>query len=91
MEMSAAMMPAAEMVPVTTATMAAPVMTTAMVTAAAPSAVAAAMTPAMATFRDGKIRYRQRRREDNRGNSHCDPRHGTSLTAARPIVTIPPA
>jgi hypothetical protein len=59
------MMPPAEMVAVTmtTATMAA-----AMMTAAATTAVAAAMT----TFRDRKVCHRQRRCEDNGGNSQCD-------------------
>jgi hypothetical protein len=62
-KMAAAMMPAAEMMPVTSAAMATPMMA-----AAATTAVAAAMT----AFRDRKIRYRQRRCEHNRGNSHCD-------------------
>ena len=62
--MAAAMMPAPEMVPVTAATMAAAVMTTTM-TAAAATTVAA--------FRDRKIRHRQRRCEDKRGNPDCDP------------------
>ncbi len=59
----AAMMPAAEMVAMTTTTMAA-----AMMTAAATTAMAASMT----TFRDRKVRYRQRCCEDNGGNSQCD-------------------
>ena len=67
MEVAAAMMPAAEMVPVTSATMAA-----AMVTAAATTTVAAAMTTAVAAFRDREVSDRQRGCEDNRGNSHCD-------------------
>ena len=70
----AAMMPPAEMMAVTSATMAAavmaaPMMTAPMMTAAATTAVAAAMT----AFRDCKIRYRQRRCEHKGGNSHCDP------------------
>ena len=67
-EMAAAMMPATEMVPVTAAAMAAAVMTTTM-TAAAATTVAATMT----AFRDRKIRHRQRRCEDKRGNPNCDP------------------
>jgi hypothetical protein len=61
----AAMMPAPEMVAVTmtTTTMAA-----AMMTAAATTAVAASM----ATFGDRKVCYRQRRCEDNGGNSQRD-------------------
>ena len=66
-KMAAAMMPAAEMVPVAAAAMAAAVMTPTM-TAAAATTVAAAMT----AFRDCKIRYRQRRGKDNGGNSDCD-------------------
>lgn len=66
------MMPAAEMVPVASATMAAAVMT-AMVTAAATTTVAAAMTAAVAAFRDREVCDRQRCCEDNRGNSDCDP------------------
>ena len=64
MEVAATMMPAAEMVPVASATMAAAVMT-AMVTAA--------MTAAVAAFRDREVCDRQRCCEDNRGNSDCDP------------------
>jgi hypothetical protein len=59
-KMAAAMMPAAEMVAVTmTATTMAPAATTAM---------AASMT----TFRDRKVRHRQRRCEHNGGNSERD-------------------
>jgi hypothetical protein len=63
MEMAAAMMPTAEMVTMTTTTMAA-----AMMTASTTSAVAATMT----TFRDRKVRHGQRRCKDNGGNSQCD-------------------
>lgn len=58
----AAMMPAAEMVAMTATTMAA------MMTAAPATAVAATMT----TFRDRKVRHRQRRCEHNGGNSQRD-------------------
>lgn len=71
MEMAAAVMPAAEMVPVTSATMAATMMATAM-TAAATTTVAATMTTAVAAFRDREVCDRQRCCEDNRGNSDCD-------------------
>jgi hypothetical protein len=64
-EMAAAMMPPAEMVAVTMTTTA---MAAAMMTATATTAVAATM----ATFRDRKVRYRQHRCEDNRGNSQSD-------------------
>ena len=67
MEVAAAMMPAAEMVPVASTTMAAAVMT-----AAATTTVAAAMTTAVTAFGDREVSNRQRRCEDNRGNSHCD-------------------
>ena len=73
MEVAAAMMPAAEMVPVTSATMTAAVMATTVMTAAATSAMAATMT----AFRDREVRYRKRRCEDDGGNSNCDPCHGT--------------
>jgi hypothetical protein len=63
MKMAAAMMPAAEMVAVTTTTMAAAMMT---------AAAATPVTASMATFRDRKVRYRQRRCEDNGGNSQCE-------------------
>jgi hypothetical protein len=59
-KMAAAMMPAAEMVAVT--------MTTTTMAAAATTAVAASM----ATFRYREVGYRQRRCENNCGNSHCD-------------------
>jgi hypothetical protein len=63
MKMAATMMPTAEMVTMTTTTMAA-----AMMTASTTSAVAATMT----AFRDRKVRHGQRRCEDNGGNSQCD-------------------
>jgi hypothetical protein len=49
--------------------------TATMVTAAAATAMAAAMTT---TSRDREVSDHQRRCEKNRGNSHCDLRHGTS-------------
>lgn len=64
-KMAAAMMPAAEMVAVTSAMMTATVMT-----AASAATVTASMTTAAS--RDGKIRYQQRRCEDNGGNSQHD-------------------
>jgi hypothetical protein len=64
-EMTAAMMPPAEMVSAT------PMMATTMMTAAAAAAtVPASMTTAAS--RDGKVRYRQRHCEDNGGNSQRD-------------------
>jgi hypothetical protein len=57
-KMAAAMMPAPEMVAVTTTTMAA--------------AMTAAAATAMTTFGDRKVCYRQRRCEDNGGNSQRD-------------------
>jgi hypothetical protein len=62
-KMAAAMMPAAEMMPVTSAAMATPMMA-----AAATTAVAAAMT----AFRDRKVRHAQRRCEDNGSDSQRD-------------------
>jgi hypothetical protein len=59
MKMAATMMPAAEMV------------TTTAVMTAAPAATVTASMPAAAS-RDGKVRHRQRRCEDNGGNSQCD-------------------
>jgi hypothetical protein len=56
--MAAAMMPPAEMVPMTATTMAA--------------AMTAAATAAMATFRDRKVCHGQCRCKDNRGNSQRD-------------------
>jgi hypothetical protein len=69
MKMAATMMPPAEMMAVTMATTA---MAAAMMTAAAPTAVAAAMTAAMTALRNRKVRDRQRRCEDDRGDSQCD-------------------
>jgi hypothetical protein len=60
-KMAASMMPPAEMVAVTMPTTA---MAAAMMTAAAATAVPA--------FRDRKVCYRQRRCEDNGGNSQCE-------------------
>jgi hypothetical protein len=68
-EMAAAMVPAAEMVPVASATMTAAVMAATVMTAAATTTVTTAMT----AFRDREVCDRQRRRENDRGNSHCDP------------------
>ena len=71
MKMAAAMMPAAKMsVAMTTATMSTTVMSTAVVAAA----VTAPMPPTMTTAasRDGKVRHRQHRCEDNGGNSQGD-------------------
>jgi hypothetical protein len=67
--MAAAMMPTAEMVAVTTA-----MMTTAMMTAAATAAMTATVAAAMTTASscDCKVRDRQRRCEDNGGNSQGD-------------------
>ena len=58
-KMAAAMMPAAEMVSAAT-----------MMTAAAATTVTASMTTAAS--RDGKVRHRQHRCEDNGGNSQRD-------------------
>jgi hypothetical protein len=63
MKMAAAMVPAAEMMPVTSATMTAAVMT-----AAATTTVATAM-PA---FRNREVRHAQRRREDDGSDSQRD-------------------
>jgi hypothetical protein len=59
MKMAAAMVPAAEMMPVTSATMTAAVMT-------------AAATTAMPAFRNREVRHAQRRREDNGSDSQRD-------------------
>lgn len=64
MEVAATMVPAAEVVPVATATM------TAAVVAAA---VTSTTTTPVAAFRDREVRDCQRRCENNGGNSHCDP------------------
>jgi hypothetical protein len=63
MEMTAAMMPAAEMVTMASTTMATTVMT---------ATTSTAVTAAMTAFRDRKIRHRQRGGEGDRGNSHDD-------------------
>ena len=64
-KMAAAMMPTAEMVAMT--------VTTAMMAAAMmPAAAATPVTASMAAFRDRKVRHRQRRREDNGGNSQSE-------------------
>ena len=59
MKMAAAMVPAAEMMPVTSATMTAAVMT-------------AAAATAMPAFRNREVRHAQRRREDNGSDSQRD-------------------
>jgi hypothetical protein len=59
MKMAAAMVPAAEMMPVTSATMTAAVMT-------------AAATTAMPAFRNREVRHAQRRREDDGSDSQRD-------------------
>ena len=64
-KMAASMMPPAEMVAVS-------VTTTAMAAAMMTAAAATAVTASMAAFRDRKVCYRQRRCEDNGGNSQCD-------------------
>ena len=69
-KMAAAMMPAAEMVPVTATTM-----TTAVMAAAAATTVAAAM----AAFSNRKVRHRKRRGENTGSNSQSEFRHGASL------------
>jgi len=68
--MAAAMMPAAEMVAVTSAMVTPTTMAAAMMTAAVAATVTASMTTAAS--RDGKIRYRQHHCEDNGGNSEGD-------------------
>ena len=67
MKMAATMMPAAEMVATTAVMTAAPATT---VTATMTATVTASMTTAAP--RDGKVRYRQHRCEDNGGNSQRD-------------------
>jgi len=62
-----AMMPAAEMMP-GTMTVAATTVPTAMMAAA----TATAVTAAMATFGDRKVRHGQRRGEDNGGDSQSE-------------------
>ena len=63
-KMAAAMVPAAEMVSATA------MMATTMMTAAAATTVTASMTTAAS--RDGKVRHRQHRCEDNGSNSQRD-------------------
>jgi hypothetical protein len=67
MKMAAAMVPAAEMMPVTSATM-----TAAVVTAAVTTTVATAVATAMPAFRNREVRHAQRRREDNGSDSQRD-------------------
>ena len=69
----AAAMPPAEMVPA--ATMSATAMMTA---AAAATTVTATASMTAAASRDGKVRHRQRGREDNDSNSQSEFRHGMS-------------
>jgi len=79
-KMAAAMMTPAEMVSAAT------MMATAMMTAAAATTVTASMTAAAS--RDGKVRHRQRGRENNDSNSQSEFRHGMSDHCQATSLTV---